>query len=100
MKHHDNLMFINKLSKNQIYKTRITELTDKNVIERFESQSIKTILIFPIFVKYKFYGTIGFDDCTQDREWTDDEIEILQILANNLAITIERIEILNSFLFS
>lgn len=92
MKHQDNLMFLNKLSRNEIYKTRITELTEKNVIERFESQNIKTILIFPIFVKNQFYGTIGFDDCTQDREWTDDEIEILQILANNIAITIERIE--------
>lgn len=92
MKHQDNLMFVSKLSKNEIYKTKISELTDKKVIERFESQNIKTILIFPIFVKNKFYGTIGFDDCTQDREWTKDEIEILQILANNISITIERIE--------
>ena len=55
-----------------------------------KSQNIKSILILPIFVKNAFYGIIGFDDCTNERLWTEDELNILQTLVNNITSAIER----------
>ncbi|OOG76526.1 PAS domain S-box protein [Algoriphagus sp. A40] len=55
-----------------------------------EEQQIKSILQIPIFVEGKFQGYIGFDDCTQEREWSDDEIGFLTSVTTNLAFAIER----------
>ena len=55
-------------------------------------QKILSILIFPIFIKKNFYGYIGFDDCTSERIWSSDEMQLLKTFSNNIASTIERIE--------
>lgn len=53
------------------------------------AQSIESILILPVFVKNKFYGYIGFDDCQRERKWDDDEISFLKTISVNLAKAIE-----------
>lgn len=54
------------------------------------NNEIKSILILPIYFKDQFTGFIGFDDCANEREWSEDEIKILQTLANNISSAIER----------
>ena len=54
------------------------------------ANKIKSILILPIYYKDTFSGFIGLDDCSNEREWTEDEINILQTLANNISAVIER----------
>jgi PAS domain S-box-containing protein len=56
-----------------------------------EKQSVKSILILPIFIKTVFQGYIGFDDCTSERIWNIDEINVLQTLTNNISATMERV---------
>lgn len=51
---------------------------------------ILSLLIMPIFIKGNFYGFIGFDDCSCEREWTHDEISFLNTLNSNMAIAIEK----------
>lgn len=51
---------------------------------------IKSIIIWPLFMYDKFSGFIGFDSCTEERIWTEDEINIFQVLANNISSVIER----------
>ena len=92
MPHSENDLFINYISKNKVYNEVVKNIKDEKIRKRLEKQKILTILIFPIFVKNKFYGSIGFDDCTYGRTWSEDEVGVLQILANNIATTIERIE--------
>ncbi|SFA91508.1 PAS domain S-box-containing protein [Flavobacterium swingsii] len=92
MPHSENELFINYLSKNKVYNAVIKDIKDEKIKKRLEKQNILTILIFPIFVKNQFYGSIGFDDCTYGRTWSEDEVGVLQILANNISTTIERIE--------
>ena len=41
-------------------------------------------------MKSSFYGFIVFDDSTNEREWTSDEISALQTLTNNISHAIER----------
>jgi len=51
---------------------------------------IKSIIIWPLFMYNKFSGFIGFDSCTEERIWSEDEINIFQVLANNISSVIER----------
>ena len=44
-----------------------------------------------IFIKDEFTGFIGLDDCSVERDWSEDEINILQTLASNIASSLERI---------
>lgn len=54
--------------------------------EILESQSIKSVLVCPIRVDRKScWGFVGFDDCTTDRVWPNQEVEALKQLANSLA---------------
>jgi hypothetical protein len=47
---------------------------------------------FPIFIKSKFHGFLGFDDTSEEKKWSEDEINILQTLARNITSSIERIK--------
>jgi PAS domain S-box-containing protein len=84
--------FITILQKNTPYKTLVKDVVDDNQRENLMSQNILSLLIIPIFVKNDLFGFIGFDDCTNERIWTDDEVNILQTLANNISSAIERYE--------
>ena len=95
MDHDKNLIYYEVLSQKKVFKRRTSEISDPYILERLNSQGILSILLFPIFINGVFRGFLGFDDCTLDRDWTEEEISILQILANNVSITIERIENLN-----
>ncbi|MGQ0668107.1 MAG: GAF domain-containing protein, partial [Actinomycetota bacterium] len=47
-------------------------------------QDIRSILIVPILVAGEWWGSIGFDDCMTDREWTQIEIDALRAAAGTL----------------
>lgn len=55
-----------------------------------EEQDIKTILQIPIFLGNEFYGYIGFDDCFEEKKWTDEDIAFLQTACSNFAIAVAR----------
>ena len=76
---------------NQSYITNVSEIKDASFQQMLRDQQILSMLNIPIFVKNTFYGFIGFDDCTQNRIWSIDEVSILQSLATNIASAIERI---------
>ncbi len=66
------------------------EMEDSPLKQLLISNEIQSILIFPIFQRNVFTGFIGFDDCSEERTWSEDEIYILQTLANNISSAIER----------
>jgi len=53
-------------------------------------QGILSILVLPIFANRDFFGFIGFDDCTQARQWEQSEIDLLQAVAAALGLWHER----------
>lgn len=59
----------------------------KNILER---QSVKSLLVAPIFENGSFSGFIGVDDCSNEREWTSIEIDFLKGIALNLGSAAER----------
>ncbi len=60
--------------------------------EFFSSQGIKAIVEVPLFVNEVWWGTIGFDDLENERNWTSSEVDALKIAAGILSVAIQRQE--------
>lgn len=63
---------------------------DPTFQQALEMQSIKSVLFMPIFTDQEFWGYIGFDDCREEREWSEEELLTLSSIAANLGAFIER----------
>ena len=84
--------FMEVILKNKPFLSIVNDLPEGNLKTILIEQSVLSILILPIFIKKVFYGFLGFDDCTTERIWNSDEINILQTLTNNISVTIDRIQ--------
>jgi hemerythrin-like metal-binding protein len=49
----------------------------QRVRERLEPYGVKSLLVIPIFLKNVFWGFVSFDDCHSEREFTEDEVNIM-----------------------
>lgn len=58
--------------------------------EYFGRLKLLSTLIVPIMLDGKYWGRIGFDDCTKERKWTETEIGILKTLADLIGTAITR----------
>lgn len=87
----DVYFYAETLLQNKIYRKILSEVSDPKIIERWKKQELLSVLLLPIFIKDKFYGFIGFDDCTNEQIWSEDKINILLSLTTNIANAIERI---------
>ncbi len=52
--------------------------------------NIKAVIDVPVFVKQKWWGTLGFDDMLNERIWQPAEIDALKVAANIISAAIER----------
>jgi PAS domain S-box-containing protein len=53
-------------------------------------ENIKSFIYIPIFCDNSVKGLIGFDDCHQERIWTEGEIGLLSSFADSISSAIER----------
>ncbi|GEM_PF-754993 len=51
-------------------------------------QGILSILIIPIFSGKELWGFIGFDDCVETRKWHEDDIDLLEVIADGIGESI------------
>jgi len=58
--------------------------------ELLEPQDIKSIIIYPLYVKGNFFGFLGFDECTRFKSWTKSELELLRTVSGIIANNYER----------
>ncbi|WP_244534367.1 PAS domain S-box protein [Flavobacterium fluvii] len=87
----ENLQEIFKqINKKKYFKAITSKLEDSTLKEVLVANEIKSMLILPIYIENEFTGLIGFDDCYNEKKWSDDEINILQTLANNISSALER----------
>ncbi|MFD1602468.1 PAS domain S-box protein [Flavobacterium artemisiae] len=87
----ENLQEIYDAAKNKkILNTLTRRLEDGYFKQLLIDNEIKSILILPLFINDIFTGFIGFDDCTKERKWSEEEIYIFQVLANNISSALER----------
>jgi len=58
--------------------------------EILAAQSIKSIIVVPVFVGSEWWGFVGFDDCRVAREWSEAEIGALSTATGSLGAALER----------
>jgi PAS domain S-box-containing protein len=64
--------------------------TDERLLGIFDRHQVEATLSIPIFVNDFFWGFVGFDEITRDKEWTEGEFSILQSFASSLSAAIQR----------
>lgn len=68
----------------------IENIPDEGAKDILRSQDILSLLVVPLFLKNKYYGFIGFDDCHNHRIWPKEDIELLESAARTITSFIER----------
>ena len=56
----------------------VSELKPSENKTNLEKQNTKSMLTIPIFVENEWWGTLGFDDCEREYNWSDLEIALLR----------------------
>jgi signal transduction histidine kinase/PAS domain-containing protein len=56
----------------------------------FERLAIKSTGVVPIFIKGRYIGNIGFDDCVTPRSWSQQEIDVLTAAAESIGAALHR----------
>ena len=56
----------------------------------FENQKIKSFLSLTIFAHGHLWGTIAINDCLTERDWTEDEMAAVEIVAMAIGNAVER----------
>jgi PAS domain S-box-containing protein len=79
----------NKLIRNEIFNYLAKDLPGPEK-EILESRQIKSIIIFPIFIKDNFWGFIGFDNVHTEEQWAKSEESILVAAAASIGGAIDR----------
>ncbi|MFV5684374.1 PAS domain S-box protein [Flavobacterium sp. GB2R13] len=79
------------LLNNKIFEAVVPKIENESLRTKLSHVHVVSLILFPIFVKNKFHGFLGFDDTEKERIWSEDEVNILQTLAKNIAASIERI---------
>ncbi len=56
----------------------------------FEEEDIQSLVVVPIVVSDELHGFIGFDSVSRQRAWGEEEIRLLQVLADLIGAVIQR----------
>ena len=83
---------LDPLVENKIYSAYVPSMANESLRAKLTKVGVTSLILFPIFVKEKFQGFLGFDDTYEERIWNDDELNILQTLARNISYAIEQID--------
>jgi PAS domain S-box-containing protein len=76
---------------NQVYQTSVSEIKNESLKNKLINVDVNSLIVFPVFIKNKLHGFLGFDNTDRERIWSEDEVIILQTLARNISSSIERI---------
>lgn len=78
-----------KLSHNKMISEVVAEMKS-GMRTMLEAQNIVSILVVPVFVNKKWWGFLGFDDCSNIRAWSDAEKDSLRAATEMLGAAISR----------
>ena len=78
------------LVRNLPFTATLSSLNEGTLKEIFIDEHIKSMLLLPIFVEEQLFGFIGFDDCTNERVWKEEEVTFLRSLTQNLTNAFEK----------
>lgn len=78
------------LTKNETFTATLSQLREGALKEIFLEQDIQSMLLLPITVREQLFGFVGFDDCSSERTWKEQEISFLRSLTQNLTNAFEK----------
>lgn len=85
--------FLPTLQQKMPFVSLIKDLNETSELRQIlAAQGILSIVIIPIFRKDFFWGFVGFDACTYEREWTEAEVSILKTYVNAIQNALDREE--------
>jgi GAF domain-containing protein len=70
----------------------VTRKMNKAVQETLLRYNVVSVIVIPVFLKNEFWGVVGFDDCKDERQFTEIEESILRSWCLLVANTIIRNE--------
>lgn len=74
----------------RIFSTDIHRELPEDLLAVLAPQGIKSILIIPLQKFERRFGFIGFDECTQNRAWALEDLELLRSLSGIISAAYER----------
>jgi len=77
----------------RIFSTDIHRELPEDLLAVLAPQGIKSILIIPLQKFERRFGFIGFDECTQNRAWALEDLELLRSLSGIISAAYEREQI-------
>ncbi|MFP4367996.1 MAG: ATP-binding protein [Candidatus Kapaibacterium sp.] len=81
--------WIDVLSKGGIIYLKKSQMNEAE-LRQLEKQNIQSIVLVPIFADNKWWGLIGFDECTYERDWTQIELDMLRAIAETIGSGLDR----------
>ncbi|MGQ9824187.1 MAG: HD domain-containing phosphohydrolase [Desulfotomaculales bacterium] len=92
--------WVDRLKNREVINYRdIEDIPDEKTKEILRPQEIKSLLVLPVYVEGDYYGFIGFDDCLKNREWSEADINLLQLAAGVISEYILRKKFEEKILF-
>ncbi|MDO6438528.1 PAS domain S-box protein [Cyclobacterium sp. 1_MG-2023] len=85
-------LFMEPLLKKKNFEAIVKDLPQSATKDLLLQLEIKSILVLPLWVNDLFYGFIGFDNCTQEREFSEEEFQLIHVLTSNLGHVIKQLE--------
>jgi PAS domain S-box-containing protein len=83
--------WMNSLKKGQILNySDVHDIPDEGFRNFFSPKHVRSILAIPLFVNDNYDGFIGFNDCSQNREWRKLEVEFLLSISKIIVMVTER----------
>jgi len=81
--------------KETIQITDVAKMPEDAKVERqiLKQQDIKSLLVFPVFIKDNLAGFIGFDNVEAKGSWSDSAVLLLQLFSEIIGSTVERAQI-------
>ena len=64
--------------------------------EKLESQGVQSVLILPIYCESQLWGFIGLDDCHDERDWTAESTDVLNVIADNIGTSVQKWRVTNA----
>ena len=86
---------IERLRKGRVFSMKRSKISDPSLVETLETENLKSLLALPVFSSGTFRGFIGLEDHELERNWTKEEVQLLNTLTTNLSHLINQSDVLD-----
>lgn len=81
--------WVDLLSAGKVINDRIANLPESERLF-LQEREVCSVVVLPIFLEAKWWGSLGFEDCKMEREWSEIEIDVLRTAADTIGASLQR----------